>query len=99
MRWGAIAGALETFRQAALGKIALENLLRKSQARGGGERLETQRDRRKPMLPNVLRIAPHGLAAGLKQLAAGDLTVALNEPVSRAISNSCGTTSIPLSTN
>lgn len=76
---GAIAGALETFRQAALGKIALENLAEENRKRAEAERLETQRQAEADAAER-LRIATAGLAAGLKQLAAGDLTVALNEP-------------------
>ena len=78
---GAIAHALEVFREAALANIQLEREAEEARQRTEHERVEMQR-KAEADAAERLRIATAGLAAGLGRLAQGDLTVALNEPFS-----------------
>ncbi|CAN7384253.1 methyl-accepting chemotaxis protein [Rhizobium sp. LjRoot30] len=75
---GAIAGALEIFRQAAHSNRRLEQEAEENRRRAEADRIETQR-KAEADAAERLRIATAGLAAGLRRLAGGDLTVQLND--------------------
>lgn len=75
---GAIAKALEVFRNAGLRNRELEREAQESRLRSEAERIEMQR-RAEEDAAERLRIATSGLAAGLQKLAAGDLSTQLNE--------------------
>ena len=79
---GAIAGALEVFRQAGLRNRQLEQEATETRLRNEREREETQRKADADASAR-LTAATAGLAAGLQRLAAGDLTVQLDEPFGR----------------
>ncbi len=78
---GAIAGALEIFRQGGLRNRELERAAEENRKNAERERIELQR-KAEADASERLRIATSGLAGGLQKLAAGDLTVALHEPFS-----------------
>jgi methyl-accepting chemotaxis protein len=78
---GAIAKALEVFRKAGLHNLELEKQAAQNRLRAERERIEVQRKAEEDAAER-LRIATAGLAAGLRQLASGDLTIVLNEPFS-----------------
>ncbi|MDO6962691.1 HAMP domain-containing methyl-accepting chemotaxis protein [Rhizobium alvei] len=75
---GAMAGAVEIFRQAALSNKRLEQEAEGNRSRAEAERIATQ-ERAEAEAAERLRIATAGLASGLKRLAAGDLAFQLNE--------------------
>ncbi|WP_245282036.1 HAMP domain-containing methyl-accepting chemotaxis protein [Rhizobium sp. LC145] len=77
--FGAMANALEVFRQSALANRRLEEEAEEARARAESERLRMQAaaeaDARKKLIQ-----ATGGLAAGLRRLAEGDLSFQLTEP-------------------
>jgi methyl-accepting chemotaxis protein len=75
---GAMAAAVEIFRQGAIANKRLEVEAEDARRRSEAERLETQRKAEEDAAER-LRIATSGLAAGLQRLAAGDLSFQLNE--------------------
>jgi methyl-accepting chemotaxis protein len=75
---GAMASAVEIFRQAALSNKRLEQEAEANRSRAEAERIATQ-ERAEAEAAERLRIATAGLASGLKRLAAGDLAFQLNE--------------------
>jgi len=76
---GAIAGALEIFRQGGLRTRQLEAEAESNRLAAERERVELQQ-KAEADASERLRIATSGLAVGLQTLASGDLTVVLNEP-------------------
>ncbi|AFL50711.1 methyl-accepting chemotaxis protein [Sinorhizobium fredii] len=74
---GAMAEAVEVFRQNALANQRLEVEAADSRSRQEAERAEVQR--RNEREAEALRFASDNLAAGLKRLAAGDLAFQLND--------------------
>ncbi|PDT81160.1 HAMP domain-containing methyl-accepting chemotaxis protein [Sinorhizobium sp. BJ1] len=74
---GAMAEAVEVFRQNALANQRLEVEAADSRSRQEAERAEVQR--RNERGAEALRFASDNLAAGLKRLAAGDLAFQLND--------------------
>ena len=75
---GAMAGAVEIFRQGAIEKKKLEAEAEANRASAESERIATQQ-KAEADAGERLRIATSGLAAGLRRLASGDLAFALNE--------------------
>ena len=75
---GAMAGAVEIFRQGAIEKKKLEAEAEANRASAESERIATQR-KAEADAGERLRIATSGLAAGLRRLASGDLAFALTE--------------------
>lgn len=75
---GAMAGAVEVFRQAAITNKRLEQEAEESRRQAELERIETER-RAEEAAAERLRIATSGLAAGLKRMAAGDLSFQLTD--------------------
>ncbi|TCN34037.1 methyl-accepting chemotaxis protein [Sinorhizobium americanum] len=74
---GAMAEAVEVFRQNALANARLEEEAADTRSRQEAERAEVQR--RTTREAEALRFASDNLAAGLKRLAAGDLAFQLND--------------------
>ncbi|OAP36961.1 chemotaxis protein [Sinorhizobium glycinis] len=74
---GAMAEAVEVFRQNALANLRLEEEASQARSRQETERAEVQR--RSEREAEQLRFASDNLAAGLKRLAAGDLAFQLND--------------------
>ncbi|EJZ22926.1 HAMP domain-containing methyl-accepting chemotaxis protein [Rhizobium sp. Pop5] len=74
---GAMAAAVDVFREAAITNGRLEGEARASRQQQDGERAATQK--RMEMEAEQLRFASEHLGAGLKRLAAGDLAFQLNE--------------------
>ncbi len=79
---GTSARAVDFFRQAKIRAEDIENQARTERQKAEELRLETER-RAEADASEKLRLATSGLAHGLQRLAAGDLTVALDEPFSR----------------
>ena len=75
---GAMAKALEIFRQAASGKLELEKDAVLQRERAEIERVQMQQDAEEAAQQR-LRQATSGLAAGIKRLASGDLDFQLTE--------------------
>jgi methyl-accepting chemotaxis protein len=78
---GAIASALEIFRQAGLRNRELEREAAENRARAERDRIAMQ-EKAEADAAERLRIATAGLAGGLGRLASGDLTVSLDEAFS-----------------
>lgn len=77
--FGAMAGALDTFRQAAIANRRLEEEAAEARANAEGERLRLQRQAEADARQRLMQ-ATEGLAEGLRRLAAGDLAFELTEP-------------------
>jgi methyl-accepting chemotaxis protein len=75
---GAMAAAVEVFRKAAIDNKRLSEQAEAARIQGEKDRLSAQQDA-EAAAAERLRIATSGLAAGLQQLAAGNLTIELNE--------------------
>ncbi|NTF45795.1 methyl-accepting chemotaxis protein [Rhizobium rhizogenes] len=78
---GEMAGAVETFRQAAIENRRLEADAEVSRQRAEQDRLAVQQQAEADAAER-LQLATSGLAAGLKRLASGDLAFQLNEAFS-----------------
>ncbi|OCJ06922.1 chemotaxis protein [Rhizobium sp. AC27/96] len=78
---GEMAGAVETFRQAAIENRRLEADAEVSRQRAEQDRLAVQQQAEADAAER-LQLATSGLAAGLKRLASGDLAFQLNEEFS-----------------
>ena len=78
---GAMAGAIEVFRQGAVAKKRLEIEAEENRKKAEADRIADQQ-RAEADAAGRMRIATSGLAAGLKRLAAGDLSFQLNEAFS-----------------
>lgn len=76
---GQMAGAVAVFRQAAIANKRLELEAEESRKQAEADRITTQ-EKAEADAAERLRIATSGLAAGLKRLAAGDLSFQLTEP-------------------
>ncbi|PDT02146.1 methyl-accepting chemotaxis protein [Rhizobium chutanense] len=76
---GAMASAVEVFRQAAIANKQLEKDAEAARLQGETERV-TARKQADEDAAERLRAATSGLAAGLKRLAAGDLAFQIEEP-------------------
>ncbi|MBB4239191.1 methyl-accepting chemotaxis protein [Rhizobium esperanzae] len=76
---GAMASAVEVFRQAAIANKQLEQDAEAARLQGEAERI-TARKQADEDAAERLRAATSGLAAGLKRLAAGDLAFQIEEP-------------------
>ncbi|QKK24759.1 methyl-accepting chemotaxis protein [Rhizobium hidalgonense] len=76
---GAMASAVEVFRQAAIANKQLEQDAETARLQGEAERI-TARKQADEDAAERLRAATSGLAAGLKRLAAGDLAFQIEEP-------------------
>ena len=79
---GTSARAVDFFRQAKIRAEDVENQARSAREQADRERLETEQRAESEASERLTR-ATSGLAHGLQRLAAGDLTVALDEPFSR----------------
>ncbi len=77
--FGAMAHALEIFRQAAIAKIELENQALAARQQAEAEKARFQREAEAEARARLIQ-ATTGLAAALHRLAAGDLSFELNEP-------------------
>ncbi|MFP5076208.1 methyl-accepting chemotaxis protein [Rhizobium sp. YIM 134829] len=77
--FGAMAGALDSFRQAAIAKRQLEEEAAEARANAEGERLRLQSEAEAEARARLVQ-ATGGLAEGLRRLAAGDLAFELKEP-------------------
>ncbi|NSX90306.1 methyl-accepting chemotaxis protein [Agrobacterium tumefaciens] len=77
--FGAMAHALEIFRQAAIAKIELENQALAARQQAEAEKARFQREAEAEAQARLMQ-ATTGLAAALHRLAAGDLSFELNEP-------------------
>ncbi|SFB50096.1 HAMP domain-containing protein [Rhizobium sp. NFR07] len=77
--FGAMAGALDTFRQAAIANRRLEEEAAEARANAEGERLRLQREAEADARERLMQ-ATEGIAEGLRRLAAGDLAFELTEP-------------------
>jgi methyl-accepting chemotaxis protein len=75
---GAMARALEIFREALVSKKRLEDAAEGQRLKSEADRLEAQRAAESAAAQR-LRIATSGLGSGLKQLASGDLATQLDE--------------------
>jgi methyl-accepting chemotaxis protein len=75
---GAMAGAVEVFRQAAISNKRLETEAEQNRLQSERDRIASQ-EKAEADAAERLRIATSGLATGLKRLAAGDLAFQLNE--------------------
>lgn len=75
---GAMAGAVEVFRQGAIEKKKLEAEADANRANAEAQRIATQQ-KAEADAGERLRIATSGLATGLRRLASGDLAFALND--------------------
>ncbi|MCA2410556.1 HAMP domain-containing protein [Rhizobium leguminosarum bv. viciae 248] len=76
---GAMASAVEVFRQAAIANKQLEKDAEAARLQGETERV-TARKQADEDAAERLRAATSGLAAGLKRLASGDLAFQIDEP-------------------
>ncbi|MBY4630986.1 HAMP domain-containing methyl-accepting chemotaxis protein [Rhizobium croatiense] len=75
---GSMAGAVEVFRQTALAKIKADEDMENNRSL-----TETERQRREQIdhaRAAAMAKATHGLAASLKRVASGDLTIQISEP-------------------
>ncbi|KJF69341.1 methyl-accepting chemotaxis protein [Rhizobium nepotum] len=77
--FGAMAQALEIFRQAAIAKTELEHQAAAARQRAEDEKARFQREAEAQAQARLMQ-ATTGLAAALHRLAAGDLSFELNEP-------------------
>lgn len=77
--FGAMAHALEIFRQGAIAKIALENQTLATRQQAEAEKARFQREAEAQAQARLMQ-ATSGLAAALHRLASGDLSFELNEP-------------------
>ncbi|MCZ4430749.1 methyl-accepting chemotaxis protein [Agrobacterium sp. SOY23] len=77
--FGAMAHALEIFRQAAIAKIELEDQALAARQQAEAEKTRFQREAEAEAQARLMQ-ATTGLAAALRRLAAGDLSFELNEP-------------------
>ncbi|WP_143242325.1 methyl-accepting chemotaxis protein, partial [Agrobacterium tomkonis] len=77
--FGAMAQALEIFRQAAIAKIELENQTFAARQQAEDQKARFQREAEAEAQARLMQ-ATSGLAAALHRLAAGDLSFELNEP-------------------
>jgi methyl-accepting chemotaxis protein len=77
--FGSMAGALDTFRQAAITNRRLEGEAATARANAEGERVRLQRDAEAEARARLSE-ATEGLAEGLRRLASGDLAFELTEP-------------------
>ncbi|MGF9562356.1 HAMP domain-containing methyl-accepting chemotaxis protein [Neorhizobium sp. JUb45] len=77
--FGAMAGALDTFREAAIANRRLEEEAADARANAEGERLRLQQQAEAEARARLMQ-ATEGLAEGLRRLAAGDLAFELTEP-------------------
>ncbi|UXS00745.1 methyl-accepting chemotaxis protein [Agrobacterium tumefaciens] len=77
--FGAMAGALEVFRQSAIAKAELEAEALAAREQAEQERLYIQRSAEAEAQTRLMQ-ATTGLASALQRLAAGDLSFELNEP-------------------
>ncbi|WP_332303399.1 methyl-accepting chemotaxis protein [Rhizobium sp. GR12] len=77
--FGAMAQALEIFRQAAIAKTELEHQATAARQRAEDENARFQREAEAQARTRLMQ-ATTGLAAALHRLAAGDLSFELNEP-------------------
>ena len=75
---GAMAGAVEVFRQAAISNKELEREAEAARSRAEAERIEAERQAEENAAER-LRIATSGLASALERLAHGDLGFQINE--------------------
>jgi methyl-accepting chemotaxis protein len=75
---GSMAGALETFRQAAIANKQMERDAETNRRQAELNRIADQ-ERAEAEAAERMRQATSGLAAGLKRLASGDLSFRLNE--------------------
>jgi len=75
---GTMAKSVEVFRQAAIGKKALEQQAEDQRRQSEIDRIATQ-ERIEAEAADRLRIATSGLAAGLQRLASGDLSFQLDQ--------------------
>ena len=75
---GAMAAAVEIFRQAAIANRRLEAEAEAARSKADADRTEAQ-EHAEADASERLRVATAGLADGLRQLSAGDLSVQLNE--------------------
>jgi methyl-accepting chemotaxis protein len=69
---GAMAGAVEVFRQAAISNLELEREAEEARGRAAAERAQAEREAEEHAAER-LRVATSGLAAALERLAGGDL--------------------------
>ncbi|NSX85171.1 methyl-accepting chemotaxis protein [Agrobacterium tumefaciens] len=77
--FGAMAHALEIFRQAAIAKIELETQALVARQQAEAEKARFQREAETEAQARLMQ-ATTGLAAALRRLADGDLSFELNEP-------------------
>ncbi len=77
--FGAMAGALDTFREAAIANRRLEEEAATARANAEGERVRLQREAETEARARLSH-ATGGLAEGLRRLASGDLAFELTEP-------------------
>ncbi len=77
--FGAMAGALDTFREAAIANCRLEEEAAQARVNAEGERVRLQRQAEAEARARLMQ-ATEGLAEGLRRLAAGDLAFELDEP-------------------
>ncbi|WP_245304066.1 methyl-accepting chemotaxis protein [Agrobacterium bohemicum] len=77
--FGAMAGALETFREAAIANRRLEEEAAAARADAEGERLRLQHEAETEARARLMQ-ATESLAEGLRRLASGDLAFELTEP-------------------
>jgi methyl-accepting chemotaxis protein len=75
---GEMAGSVEIFRQAAIANKALENEALANRARAEADRIRLTQEA-EAAAQERLQQATSGLAAGLRRLAAGDLSFQLND--------------------
>ncbi|WP_117192159.1 HAMP domain-containing methyl-accepting chemotaxis protein [Rhizobium terrae] len=76
---GAMAGAVEVFRQAAISNRQLQEEAEEARAQAEADRVHLQQEAEAAAQAR-LQEATSGLAAGLRRLAAGDLAFQLTEP-------------------
>ncbi|MGK9052719.1 methyl-accepting chemotaxis protein [Neorhizobium petrolearium] len=76
---GAMAGAVEVFRQAAISNRQLQEEAEEARARAEADRIRLQEEAEAAAQAR-LQEATSGLAAGLRRLASGDLAFQLTEP-------------------
>ncbi|MCV9965781.1 methyl-accepting chemotaxis protein [Pararhizobium sp. BT-229] len=79
--FGAMAEALDVFRQSALANKRLEEEAEATRVRAESERLRMQEEAEANARERLIQ-ATGGLAAGLQRLAAGDLSFELSDPFS-----------------
>ncbi|MBP1850358.1 methyl-accepting chemotaxis protein [Rhizobium halophytocola] len=78
---GAMAGAVEVFRQSAVDKLRLAAEAEENRRRNDEQRIQMQRQAEQDARQTLLD-ATSAFAVGMKQLAAGDLTYQITETVS-----------------